>query len=195
MACTTGLATNDFTAHRCVTMASLDLEKRARTSISVEDDVVLPERPAARCRILPWLAAFALLLLFTFRVFSGWCPAATPSFTNHGAFRVNPAHPELTILKSRSPTLKAQETAATTTSAAAPARTVLKTFEVAQPILMPDGPAESDGSTRHGEDYSPELCTVLLMRHDFAFSYGAPFVGKMGRKFPRLVGILVPYNS
>jgi hypothetical protein len=59
---------------------------------------------------------------------------------------------------------------------------------------MPDGPAESDGSTRQGENYSPELCTVLLMRHDFAFSYGAPFVGKMGRKLPRLVGILVPYS-
>ncbi|KAK4201610.1 putative peptide-N4-(N-acetyl-beta-glucosaminyl)asparagine amidase A [Triangularia verruculosa] len=67
---------------------------------------------------------------------------------------------------------------ATPTSAApAPARTVLKNFEVAQPVRMPDGPADSDGSTRHGIEYSPKLCTVLLMRRDFAWSYGDPFIG------------------
>ncbi|KAL2264713.1 hypothetical protein VTJ83DRAFT_7223 [Remersonia thermophila] len=64
-----------------------------------------------------------------------------------------------------------------TTSAANPSATVLKTFEVSQPVRMPDGPAESDGSTRHGWEYQPPLCTKLLMRHDFAWSYEAPFVG------------------
>ncbi|KAK0670563.1 putative peptide-N4-(N-acetyl-beta-glucosaminyl)asparagine amidase A [Cercophora samala] len=61
----------------------------------------------------------------------------------------------------------------------APTRTVLKNFEVAQPVRMPDGPADSDGSTRHGNEYSPKLCTVLLMRRDFAWSYGDPFIGEI----------------
>ncbi|KAL2115728.1 hypothetical protein VTJ04DRAFT_9983 [Mycothermus thermophilus] len=67
--------------------------------------------------------------------------------------------------------------ASSTSSAPSSTATVLKTFEVAQPVRMPDGPAESDGSTRHAWEYQPPLCTKLLMRHDFAWSYEAPFVG------------------
>ncbi|KAL1842016.1 hypothetical protein VTJ49DRAFT_6182 [Mycothermus thermophilus] len=71
----------------------------------------------------------------------------------------------------------ASAVATTTSTAPTPSLTVLKTFEVAQPVRMPDGPAESDGSTRHGWEYQPPLCTKLLMRHDFAWSYEAPFIG------------------
>jgi hypothetical protein len=72
--------------------------------------------------------------------------------------------------------------ASSTSSAPSSTATVLKTFEVAQPVRMPDGPAESDGSTRHAWEYQPPLCTKLLMRHDFAWSYEAPFVGEFLRE-------------
>lgn len=125
--------------------------------------------------MLPWVVALLVALLVLMPVTSTWCPPGELSLA------LNQGHPKLQSLgiRSRSPTVKPRETTATT-SAAAPTRTVLKTFEVAPPVLMPDGPADSDGSTRHGKDYSPELCTVLLMRHDFAWSYNAPFVGKPG---------------
>ncbi|KAK0615885.1 peptide N-acetyl-beta-D-glucosaminyl asparaginase amidase A-domain-containing protein, partial [Bombardia bombarda] len=63
----------------------------------------------------------------------------------------------------------------TTSTVAAASPTVLQNFEVAQPVLLPYGPADSDGSTP--VETSAGSCTVLLMRHDFAFSYGSPFVG------------------
>lgn len=134
------------------------------------------------------LAALAALLIVL-----RWCcivglegssPVIRPSFTNEDS-QAKPSHsrhvPDAII--SRSPVLETNEHDPTTatSSAAAPTRTVLKTFEVAQPVPMPDGPAESDGSTRHAKDYSPELCTVLLMRHDFAWSYGQPYIGKLAR--------------
>ncbi|KAK3933638.1 hypothetical protein QBC46DRAFT_109029 [Diplogelasinospora grovesii] len=74
-------------------------------------------------------------------------------------------------LNSRTPT--------TVSTAATASATVLKNFEVAQPVLMPYGAAESDGSHHPctGGGSASEPCTVLLMRHDFAFSYGQPFVG------------------
>jgi hypothetical protein len=126
-----------------------------------------------------------LSFLLITAAFSG-CSAPTWPLRTHGIFQVDPARHNLRsqTVNSRFPALDVLDVqnvdaATSTTSAAAPERTVLKTFEVDQPVLMPDGPAESDGSTRSGNDYSPELCTVLLMRHDFAWSYGAPFVGKL----------------
>jgi len=68
--------------------------------------------------------------------------------------------------------------ATTTTSAPAPTRTVLKCFEVDQPVLLPDGPEESDGSSKAAPVYTAESCTVLLMRRDFAWSYEDPFIGE-----------------
>ncbi|KAK4164837.1 peptide N-acetyl-beta-D-glucosaminyl asparaginase amidase A-domain-containing protein [Cladorrhinum sp. PSN259] len=53
---------------------------------------------------------------------------------------------------------------------------VLRNFEVAAPVLMPDGsPADSDGTTAHHS--TENECTVLLMRRDFAWSYNDPFIG------------------
>ncbi|KAK0638839.1 peptide N-acetyl-beta-D-glucosaminyl asparaginase amidase A-domain-containing protein [Cercophora newfieldiana] len=72
-----------------------------------------------------------------------------------------------------------------TSSAPTPSRTVLKCFEVDQPVLLPGGAAESDGSgalagaqAQYGEGTKEEKgCTVLLMRRDFAWSYEDPFIG------------------
>jgi hypothetical protein len=150
----------------------MDLEKRA--ILVIEDDHVLqpPHVQPSRRRVLLWLAfLLAVLVTLSIRTTSHRCAAAPP---------LSVIHDDAQAIISRSPTGTGQGTSTATRSAAAPDRTVLKTFEVAQPVLMPDGPAESDGSTRHGKDYAPELCTVLLMRHDFAWSYDAPFVGKLG---------------
>lgn len=164
-----------------VAMAPPDPEKHAAVAAA---DGSVSERvsgrlPLLRRRILPCLAACAALL-FVVEIAtssSGACSASSVG--------VDRTTPELASprIRGRSPPPAPREEAATTASAAAPTGTVLKTFEVAQPVLMPDGPAESDGSARHAEDYSPELCTVLLMRHDFAWSYGAPFVGELPPEF------------
>lgn len=66
-----------------------------------------------------------------------------------------------------------------TTSSAAAERTVLRNFEVAPPVLMPYGPADSDGTTPIPAGSTQKTCTVLLMRRDFAFSYGDPYIGKL----------------
>jgi hypothetical protein len=55
---------------------------------------------------------------------------------------------------------------------------VLECLQVAQPVLMPYGAANSDGSTGT-KGGSGSSCTVTLMEHIFATSYGAPFVGKL----------------
>ncbi|KAK1750621.1 peptide N-acetyl-beta-D-glucosaminyl asparaginase amidase A-domain-containing protein [Echria macrotheca] len=93
-------------------------------------------------------------------------PSARPSFST--GFHV----------QSRSPATASVDLASTTTtSTAAPTHTVLKCFEVDQPVLLPDGPEESDGSSRNDAAYKRPSCTVLLMRRDFAWSYNDPFVG------------------
>ncbi|TQN64458.1 Peptide-N4-(N-acetyl-beta-glucosaminyl)asparagine amidase A [Colletotrichum shisoi] len=46
---------------------------------------------------------------------------------------------------------------------------LLETFQVAQPVLLPSGPAAAAGPD--------EAVTVTLMDHQFANSYGDPFVG------------------
>jgi hypothetical protein len=171
------------------TMALPDLEKRALPSLENGHGYEFDEEPPRR-RALSWLGTFAVVLSLLATVWwtSGQGLAATLSFTNHASLQAHTGYPGLAsqAVISRSPTVDVgvdDDTGTGTTSAAAPTRTVLKVFEVDQPVLMPGGPAESDGSTRAGEDYSPELCTVLLMRHDFAWSYNAPFVGKLGPHF------------
>ena len=83
----------------------------------------------------------------------------------------------LKLLKSQ-PKERQIQTSVTTSSAAAE-RTVLRNFEVAPPVLMPYGPADSDGTTPIPAGSSQKACTVLLMRRDFAFSYGDPYIGKL----------------
>lgn len=160
-------------------MASSDPEKRAIPTNDDKYDLLPSNERIPKRGVWHWVAiCLGAIVVFSIGVTSRRCSAATSLFISHGVPQYHHARPGLVsqAINSRSPA-NAQETTATT-SAAAPNKTVLKTFEVAQPVLMPGGPAESDGSTRHGEDYSPELCTVLLMRHDFAWSYNAPFVGE-----------------
>ncbi|KAI1848434.1 hypothetical protein JX265_008784 [Neoarthrinium moseri] len=57
------------------------------------------------------------------------------------------------------------EVASSVRAAATPAATPLECFQVAEPVLTP--------SSGYGE----EACTVTLMEHTFANSYGSPFVG------------------
>lgn len=73
-----------------------------------------------------------------------------------------------------------------TSSAAAASPTVLECFQVAPPVLTPRGASyqatERDGSEVFldaGNSASKEACTVLLMEHSFAWSYGMPFIGKL----------------
>lgn len=61
---------------------------------------------------------------------------------------------------------------------------VLDVFQVYQPVLAPNGAVDetvlSDGqeNTTNIASTSPSSsCEVLLMKYDFAYSYGTPFVG------------------
>ncbi|KAL2157105.1 hypothetical protein VTH06DRAFT_7020 [Thermothelomyces fergusii] len=162
-------------------MATFDLEKRA-IHLAENNNVLQPYRKnAPRRRGLYCLALLlGILSVFSIAVACHRCSATASLFSSYGASRTARFLPRPGSRQGyhRPPVRKAWEPATATTSSTTPHPTVLKTFEVAQPVLMPDGPAESDGSTRDVTDYSPELCTVLLMRHDFAWSYGAPFVGE-----------------
>jgi hypothetical protein len=162
-------------------MASSDPEKRAILPDEDKYELLPSNERTPRRRVWHWVAiCLGAIVVFSIGVTSRRCSAATSLFISHGVPQNYHAHPgpASQAINSRSPA-NVQAVTTATTSAAAPDRTVLKTFEVSQPVLMPGGPADSDGSTRHGEDYSPELCTVLLMRHDFAWSYNAPFVGEL----------------
>ncbi|KAI1498092.1 peptide-N4-(N-acetyl-beta-glucosaminyl)asparagine amidase A [Biscogniauxia marginata] len=90
-------------------------------------------------------------------------------------------------LGARSDLVKHQELSNTTstTSSPAPTGTVLECFQVAPPVLIPEGASHqstvSDGSGVSNEiaaaSSAGESCTVLLMEHVFGFSYGMPFIG------------------
>jgi hypothetical protein len=72
--------------------------------------------------------------------------------------------------------LRRQSANVTTTSATATA-TVLENFEVHQPVLTPSGATLDDGESTGGSSSVGESCSVVLMDHIFAYSYGAPYVG------------------
>ena len=64
---------------------------------------------------------------------------------------------------------------------------VLDVFQVYQPVLTPEGATDetilgdgSENTTSLAAASSEASCQVLLMEYVFAFSYGAPFVGKFG---------------
>ncbi|KAI1389383.1 peptide-N4-(N-acetyl-beta-glucosaminyl)asparagine amidase A [Hypoxylon trugodes] len=81
--------------------------------------------------------------------------------------------------------LEQPQSSSTTTSATifAPLQTrpVLECFQVASPVLGPDGPfpppATGGGYDTTNNRAADEPCSVILMEHVFAFSYGMPFVG------------------
>ncbi|KAI0108216.1 peptide-N4-(N-acetyl-beta-glucosaminyl)asparagine amidase A [Daldinia grandis] len=55
-------------------------------------------------------------------------------------------------------------------------QTPLECFQVTQPVLTSDGPSGNRPKSAEGPP-PDEACSVLLMKHVFAFSYGTPFVG------------------
>ncbi|KAG0652101.1 PNGase A large chain [Hyphodiscus hymeniophilus] len=83
-------------------------------------------------------------------------------------------------------------------SSATPTPTgVLEVFQVYQPVLTPQGAVDEtvlsngqESTNTIASAFSPSSCEVLLMKYDFAYSYGAPFVGNYTppkcRQFDRL---------
>jgi hypothetical protein len=75
-----------------------------------------------------------------------------------------------------------RQTANVTKTSATAAATVLECFQVHQPVLTPSGPtldaaaASDDGEGSSGAS-AANSCSVVLMDHVFAYSYGAPFIG------------------
>lgn len=67
----------------------------------------------------------------------------------------------------------------TSSTALADTRAPLECFQVAEPVLTPQGPAFRDGvsAPTTASASASAGCTVVLMEHSFANSYGAPFVG------------------
>lgn len=182
-------------------MAAGGLEKRSFLSLGEEEqeeeeELVLSlsrTDQGRRTGLFSALAVFVvgLLVFSSIRAPSCWRsgPRPTPSADSyaaptkfeHGIFV--PSSGDIVVsssqsIQSRSPATEAPPDA--TTSAAAPAKTVLNCFEVDQPVLLPGGAAESDGSSATGDGGpSSGSCTVLLMRRDFAWSYNDPFIGKL----------------
>lgn len=65
-----------------------------------------------------------------------------------------------------------------TISAPIDAESPLECFQVAQPVLTPNGPStQKTDAQATAEGTQSEPCSVLLMEHVFGFSYGMPFVG------------------
>ncbi|KAI0842439.1 hypothetical protein F5Y06DRAFT_127636 [Hypoxylon sp. FL0890] len=68
-----------------------------------------------------------------------------------------------------------------TTISSTDSRAVLECFQVAQPVLGPNGPISqsmvSNEGVTTGQASPDDPCSVLLMDHVFGFSYGKPFVG------------------
>ena len=71
-------------------------------------------------------------------------------------------------------------------SAASSTTGVLEVFQVYQPVLTPTGATDETVMSNGTEDTTtiapttPETsCQVVLMQHDFAYSYGLPFVGEL----------------
>jgi hypothetical protein len=58
----------------------------------------------------------------------------------------------------------------------------LECIAVAQPVLGPSGPVtHTIDNSGNGIPRSANSCTVLLMDHQFAWSYGKPFIGTYRR--------------
>ena len=71
-------------------------------------------------------------------------------------------------------------------SAALSTTGVLEVFQVYQPVLTPTGATDETVMSNGTEDtttiapMTPETsCQIVLMQHDFAYSYGLPFIGEL----------------
>lgn len=172
-------------------MAFSDLEKHTQL-IDVRDETPQPRRSPARRRLIACLAVLVVSLVAFSISHSGVCgrlPVA--SVPQQGALtRVDKsvngavAGDRLGRLSNTLVATKRQETSVSSAPPTVP--TVLECFQVAQPVLMPNGatyspPASGDGSSaaESAEERPPpkESCTVVLMEHTFGWSYDKPFIG------------------
>lgn len=174
-------------------MASPDIEKRP---LVVEKEELMPrsvKKARTRRVLLSVLWLFASLFVTGFVLHGLGIPSCRRSdvheqfspisSTSNGKY----AHPveglettkPVTLDLFKSQPKERQIQSSVTTSSAAAERTVLRNFEVAPPVLMPYGPADSDGTTPIPAGSTQKACNVLLMRRDFAFSYGDPYIGKL----------------
>lgn len=169
--------------------SSQDVEKRPLV-VTVEKEELMPRslKEARKRRVflsVMWLFASVFVTGFVLHVLgipscqiSTFHEQPSPNSTPNGKYAHHVERPETTnSLKSQPRERQIQ--ASVTTSSAAAERTVLRNFEVAPPVLMPYGPADSDGTTPIPAGSTQKACTVLLMRRDFAFSYGDPYIGKL----------------
>lgn len=168
-------------------MASSNIEKRPLV-VAVEKEELMPRslKKARTQRILlsvMWLFASVFVAGFVLHALGiQSCRISipheqlSPNSTAHGKYAHHVEGLKITnSLKSQPRERQIQ--ASVTTSSAAAERTVLRNFEVAPPVLMPYGLADSDGTTPVPAGSTQKACTVLLMRRDFAFSYGDPYIG------------------
>ncbi|KAK3402743.1 peptide N-acetyl-beta-D-glucosaminyl asparaginase amidase A-domain-containing protein [Sordaria brevicollis] len=181
-------------------MSTLDVEKRPlAVAVTVEKEELMPRslKKARKRRVLlsvMWLFASVFIMGFVLHSL-GIPPCREPNLnsTPNGLGYAERPPPETTNTLKTQPKERQIQASVTTSSAAAaaPERTVLRNFEVAPPVLMPYGPADSDGTTPVPDGYNTQkACEVLLMRRDFAFSYGDPYIGQYtppSCKFNRVV--------
>ncbi|KAK1783432.1 peptide N-acetyl-beta-D-glucosaminyl asparaginase amidase A-domain-containing protein [Copromyces sp. CBS 386.78] len=172
-------------------MASSDVEKRV---LVVDKAELIPrsvKQAQTRRILLSVLWLFASLFVTSFVFYALGIPSCRRS-DDHEPFSPitstsNGTHApqvegidttRLANLDSLKPQPKERQIQTSVTSLSAAAeKTVLRNFEVAPPVLMPYGPADSDGTTPIPAGSTQKACTVLLMRRDFAFSYGDPYIG------------------
>lgn len=148
------------------------IEKRQTWTPEVSERDILPSaRRPSRTR---WLLSLLLSLLLVLGLF---LVVSSRGFVSYW-------RPRPTLQPTPTATSVVHETASfkrdVATASATAAAQVLENFQVAQPVLMPEGATASDGqtatSTKNG---SSSPCSVVLMDYVFANSYGAPFIGEL----------------
>ncbi|QUC23077.1 uncharacterized protein UV8b_07318 [Ustilaginoidea virens] len=72
--------------------------------------------------------------------------------------------------------------------------TPLQCFQVASPVLAPDGLVDGNKNLGNPRPRQPESCTVTLMDHVFANSYGHPFVADYAPPSPATCRVASHYN-
>ncbi|CAK7235318.1 hypothetical protein SCUCBS95973_009228 [Sporothrix curviconia] len=167
------------------TLAMLDLDAKIARSRS--------SRPAQsrRLRVFSALLPLGLVLGVVFFVFA-WRHHSCSSSpqTHHTPLLPEMASASISASKRserEGDTTQPVTATSATRTATASATTVLDCFQVAPPVLTPDGPA-TDKSPRPSTDTG--AVTVTLMDHVFGNSYNAPFVGSyvpLSKPFNRVV--------
>jgi hypothetical protein len=149
------------------------LEKRTGEGIQTEEGMRTSSRRQSRRRRVQLAAfIFAGCCISLFWVFSDCLPASHWKLRVAHTVKSDVATFDLVKYQAPSPT---------------PSPTgVLECFQVYQPVLTPGGVTGetvlgdgSENTTTIAPVASDTSCQVVSMQHDFAFSYGIPFVGEL----------------